>query len=145
MTCESWQELILDKEYLTEVQQQDLDQHLSICIRCIIWAEALAEVETNMTLRLQAEVNPLALRKAVLHSLAINRRQNWMAGVPDFLETLGWSAVGILGIVGLTLGTNRANWLGNHLLWMGTAALAGTVAWAAVILWKEKSEPGFLP
>jgi predicted anti-sigma-YlaC factor YlaD len=144
MTCESWQELILDREYLDEVERRDLDQHLSNCIHCSAWAKALAEVDANMTEYLKAEVNPLALRSHVLYALARERRQNWMAAVPDLLDVLGWGAVGVLGIAGLLLWTNWTSGFGNHHLWIGVAALAGSMAWAGSVLWKEESEAGHL-
>jgi len=140
MTCESWQELILDREYLEEVQRRDLDQHLPNCIYCSTWAKALAEVDANMKEYLKAEVIPLTLRDRVHYALARERRQNWMAAVPDLLDVLGWGAVGVLGIAGILFWTNWASGFGNHHVWMGVAALAGSMAWAGSVLWKEESE-----
>jgi predicted anti-sigma-YlaC factor YlaD len=144
MTCESWQELILDREYLDEVERRDLDQHLTNCIHCSAWAKALAEVDANVTEYLKTEATPLALRGRVLYALAWERRQNWMATVPDLLDVLGWGAVGVLGIAGLLLWTNWTSGFGNHHLWIGVAALAGSMAWAGSVFWKEESEAGHL-
>jgi hypothetical protein len=140
MTCEGWQELILDRENLDEVQRHDLAQHLPNCIHCSTWAKALAEVDANVTEKLMAEVSPLALRGRVLYALARERRQNWMAAVLDLLDVLGWGAVGVLGMAGLLLWSNLASRFGNHHLWMGVAALVGSMAWAGSVLWKEESE-----
>ena len=140
MTCENWRDLLLDSEYLSDTQRQELDQHLSNCASCEVWATALAEVDSQGREVFEAEINAMAFRARVLDSLARHRRLNWMASVPDLLEVLGWSAIGLLGMVGLLVWTNRASWLGNHLVWMGTVALAGSVAWAGIVLWKEESE-----
>jgi predicted anti-sigma-YlaC factor YlaD len=140
MTCEGWQELILDRKSLDEAQRQDLDQHLPNCIHCSTWAKALAEMDATMTEKLNAEVNPLALRRRVLYALARERRQNWMAAVPDVLDVLGWGAVVVIGMVSLLLSTNWASRFGNHIVSMGVAALVGSMAWAASVLWKEESE-----
>jgi len=140
MTCESWQELILDREYLDEVQRRNLDQHLSNCNNCRAWAKALGEAEAVVTDQLLAEMDPLTFRAQLLHALARERRQNWMAAVPDLLDVLGWGAVGVLGMAGLLLWTNWASGFGNHHVWMGVAALAGSMAWAGSVLWKEESE-----
>ena len=140
MTCENWQELILDREYLEEVQQRDLNQHLPNCINCTSWAKALAEVDANVMEYLKAEATPLALTGRVSYALARERRQNWMAAVPDLLDVLGWGAVGALGMVSLLLWTNWATGFGNHYVWLGVAALAGSMAWAGSVLWKEESE-----
>lgn len=140
MTCESWQELILDREYLDEVQRRDLDQHLPNCIHCSTWAKALVEMDATMTEYLKAEVNPLTVRGRVVYALARERRQNWMAAVPDVLDVLGWGAIGVLGMMGLLLWTSWASRPGNHLVWIGVAALLGSMAWAGSVLWKEESE-----
>lgn len=140
MICEDWQQLILDEEYLNETQRQDLDRHLSNCTSCHIWANALVEVETYATDQLQAEINLSALRERVFYALARQNRQSWMATVPELLDALGWSALGVVGMIGLSLLTNRASWVGNHLLWMGAAAVVGSVAWATAVLSKEESE-----
>ena len=139
MTCAEWRELILDREYLNDAQRQRLDEHLSNCADCKVWDMALAEVDTQAIALVKAEVNPVAFQAQVLRAVARQRRRNWMASVPDLLDVVGWSAVGLLGMVGLLVWTNRASWLGNHLVWMGSAALVGGVAWAALVLWKEES------
>jgi predicted anti-sigma-YlaC factor YlaD len=140
MKCESCQELILDGEYLDEVQRRELDQHLPNCIHCSTWANALAEVDENVTEYLKAEATSLALGGRVLYALARERRQNWMATVPDLLDVLGWGALGALGMIGLLLWTSWASGFGIHHVWMGIAALAGSMAWAGSVLWKEESE-----
>ena len=140
MTCENWQDLILDREDLNDAQRQELDQHLSNCLSCDVWAAALAAVDAQGREQFQSQINPKAFHARVLNSLARHRRRSWMASMPDLLDVLGWTAVGLLGMVGLLVWTDRTNWLGNDLVWMGTAALVGSVAWAAVVLRKEASE-----
>ena len=66
MTCESWQELVLEREYLNEVQRRNLDQHLSNCSYCRAWEKALAEVEAVVTDQLLAQMDPLAFPGAAL-------------------------------------------------------------------------------
>jgi predicted anti-sigma-YlaC factor YlaD len=144
MTCENWQDLILDREHLNDAQRQELDQHLSNCVACEVWAAALAEVDSQGREVFQAEIDPMTFQARVLRSLARYRRRSWMTSVAELLDALGWTAIGLLGMVGLLVWTNRANWLGNHLVWMGSAALVGGVAWAAVVLWKEESGPRLL-
>ena len=139
MTCENWRDLLLDSEYLSDAQRQELDQHLSNCVSCEVWAVALAEVDSQGREVFQAEMNLVALQARVLRAVARHRWRTWMSSVPDFLDVLGWSAVGLLGMVGLLVWTGRVSLLGNHLVWMGAPALVGGVAWAAVVLWKEES------
>ena len=139
MTCENWQDFILDREQLNDAQRQELDQHLSICANCKVWAMALAGVDAQAIALFQAEVNPVACQERVLRTVARQRRQKWISAVPDLLDAIGWSAVGVLGIIGFLVWTNRASWLGNHLVWMALPALVGSVARAAVVLWKEES------
>jgi predicted anti-sigma-YlaC factor YlaD len=139
MTCENWRDLLLDREHLNNAQRQELDEHLANCVGCEVWAAALAEVDAQGKEQFQAEVNPAAFQTRVLCAVAHQSQQNWMESVPVVLDVLGWSAVGLLGMVGILVGTNRINWLGNHLMWMGAAALVGSVAWAVVVLWKEES------
>jgi len=139
MTCENWQDLILDGEDLNDAQRKELNRHLSICASCEAWAVALAEVDAQGRELFKTEINPMAFQARLLNSLARQRRRSWMASLPDLLDVLGWSAVGLLGMVALLVWTNRANWLGNDLVWMGTAALVGSVAWAAVVLRREES------
>jgi hypothetical protein len=104
-------------------------------------AKALAEMNANMREYLKAEVNPPALKGGVFYALARERQQkNWMSAVPALLDVLGWSLVGALGMLGLQLWTNSANAFGNHHVWMGVAALVGSMAWAGSVLWKEESE-----
>jgi predicted anti-sigma-YlaC factor YlaD len=142
MTCESWQELVLDREYLNEVQRRNLDQHLSNCVTCRAWAKALAEVEAVVTDQLLTEMDPMAFRARLLDALARERRQKWMAAVPDLLDALGWSALGVLGTAALLLWTTWVVWLTNHLVLAGAVGLVGSLALAGVILWKEESEAG---
>jgi predicted anti-sigma-YlaC factor YlaD len=144
MTCESWQELVLEREYLNEVQRRNLDQHLSNCSYCRAWEKALAEVEAVVTDQLLAEMDPMAFRDRLLHTLARERRQKWMAAVPDLLDALGWSAIGVLVIVALLFWTTWIVWLGNHPVLVGTVALVGSLALAGAVLWKEESEAGVL-
>jgi predicted anti-sigma-YlaC factor YlaD len=139
MTCENWQDLLLDREHLNDAQRQKLDEHLSDCADCKIWAMALAEVDARAVDLFQTEVNPVAFQERVLRAVARQLWRNWMSSVPDFLDVLGWSAIGLLGMVGLLVWTDRVSLLGNHLVWMGAPALVGGVAWAAVVLWKEES------
>ena len=63
-----------------------------------------------------------------------------MAAVPDVLDVLGWGAVGVLGMLGFLLWTNWATGFGKHHVWMGVAALVGSMAWAGSVLLKEESE-----
>jgi predicted anti-sigma-YlaC factor YlaD len=142
MTCERWQELVLDREYLNEVQRRNLDQHLSNCVTCRAWAKALAEAEAVVTDQLLTEMDPTAFRARLLDALARERRQKWMAAVPDVLDALGWSAIGVLGIAALLLWTTWVVWLGNHLVLAGAVGLVGSLACAGVVLWKEESEAG---
>jgi predicted anti-sigma-YlaC factor YlaD len=144
MTCESWQELVLEREYLNEVQRRNLDQHLSNCRDCRAWEKALAEVEAVVTDQLLAEMDPMAFRDRLFHALARERRQKWMAAVPDLLDALGWSAIGVLGIVALLFWTNWVVWVGKHLVFVGAVALVGSLAWAGAVLWKEETEAGVL-
>ncbi len=144
MTCESWQEMILDREYLNDAQRRNLDQHLSNCNNCLAWAKALAEAEAVVTDQLLTEMDPLAFRTRLLHALAQERRQNWMAAVPNLLDTLGWSAIGVLGIAAILLWTTWIVWLESHLVLAGAIALVGSLAWAGAVLWKEESEVGVL-
>jgi len=144
MTCEHWQDLLLYRENLNDAKRLELDRHLSNCVSCEAWAAALAEVDAQGGALFQADVDAMAFQARVLHSLARYRRRNWMASVPDLLDVLGWSAVGLLVMVGSLVWTNRVNWLGDDLVWMGTAALVGGVAWAAVVLWREESETRLL-
>jgi predicted anti-sigma-YlaC factor YlaD len=140
MTCESWQELILDRESLDQAQRRDLDQHLLNCIHCSSWAKALAEMDATLTEYLKAEATPLTLTGRVRYALARERRQNWMAAVPDLLDVLGWGAVGVLAMLGFLLWTNGATAFGIHRVSMGVAALIGSMAWAGSVLWREQSE-----
>jgi predicted anti-sigma-YlaC factor YlaD len=144
MTCESWQELVLDKEYLNEVQRQNLDQHLSNCNDCRAWAKALAEAEAVVTDQLLAQMDPLAFRARLFDALAQERRKNWMAAIPDLLDALGWIAIGVMGMAAILLWTTWPVWLGNHVVLAGAVALFGSLAWAGAVLWKEESEAGVL-
>ena len=138
MKCEDWQELILEREQLEPDQQRELGQHLSSCDGCRFWAKALTETETTLTAQLRAELNPSALGPRI--SRAVARERRWMNGVPELLDTLGWSALWILAMAGLLLWTNWRGWIGNHLFWAGAGTLAASLAWAGRVLWKDESE-----
>jgi predicted anti-sigma-YlaC factor YlaD len=138
MKCEDWQELILEREQLELGQQTNLAQHLSSCEDCREWAKALAEMDASLTTQLIADLNPSVLPPRI--SRAVAREKIWMAGVPDFLEALGWSALWMLTMAGVLLWTNGRGWIGNHLFWAGAGTLAASLAWAGRVLWKDKSE-----
>jgi predicted anti-sigma-YlaC factor YlaD len=139
MTCEAWQELILDKESLADLERRELQRHLSSCFQCQAWAKALAEAEVILTEQLKFEANPSELRALVLRAVARERRRPWMTGALELLDGLGWGAVGVLAVAAFAFWTHWTT-LDNHLVWMGTAAVAGSVAWAGGVLRKEDRE-----
>ena len=135
MKCEDWQELILEREQLQPAEQAELDQHLSSCTGCRLWAKALAEIEATLTEQLRAELNPSLLRPRILR--AVGRERSWIDGMPELLDALGWSALGVLAMAGLLL---WSRWQGWHLWLPGAATLGGSLAWAGRVLWREQSE-----
>jgi len=135
MKCENWQELILDREQLEPDKQRELAQHLSSCDGCRMWAKALAEIEATLTEQLRAELNPSVLGPRISRHVA--RERSWMTGMPELLDTLGWSALGILAMTGLLLWSNSRGW---HLWLAGAGTLAASLAWAGRVLWKDQSE-----
>ncbi len=140
MKCEDCQELILEREWLAPGQEIELGQHLSSCDDCRAWARALTEVEATLTAQLCAELNPSVLGPRIARAVA--RERIWTAGVPELLDSLGWSALGILAMMGLLLWSNWQSWR----LWLaGAGTLAASLVWAGRVLWKEHSETGRLP
>jgi len=135
MKCEDWQELILERERLEPEKQRELGQHLSSCPGCRVWAKALTEIEVILTAQLRAELNPSVLSPRI--SRAVARERSWMKGVPELLDALGWNALGVLAMAGLLL---WSNWRGWHLWLAGAGILAGSLAWAGRVLWKDHSE-----
>ena len=95
MTCEGWQELILDEECLDDVQQRELHEHLSNCMDCRAWAQALVGAEALLTEQLKSEANSSELTTLVLRAVARERRQPWMTAAPELLDGLGWGAIGV--------------------------------------------------
>jgi predicted anti-sigma-YlaC factor YlaD len=138
MKCEEWQELILEREQLEPGEQRDLGRHLSSCNDCRVWAEALTEMEANLTAQLQVELHPSALIRRI--SRAVARERNWTKGVPELLEALGWNALAVLAMAGLLLWTHWRGWIGHHLLLAGVGTLAASLSWAGRVLWKDQSE-----
>ena len=143
MTCEAWQELILDKESLRDLERRELEKHLSSCIDCQAWEKALVETDTMLTEELKSEANASDLRALVLRAVARERRQPWMTEAFDLLDGLGWGAMGVLGVVAFMFWTHWTT-LDNHLVWMGAAAVAGSVAWAGGVLRKEDRKAGLV-
>ena len=142
MKCEDWQEMILEREQLGPGKQRELAEHLSNCGSCRVWEKTLTEIEATLTAQLRAELNPSLLGPRIWRAVARERR--WMNGVPELLDALGWSALGIMAISGLLLWTNWRGWIDNHLLWVGAGTLAASLAWAGRVLWKDQSETGRL-
>ena len=140
MKCEDWQELILERERLEPDEQRELGQHLAGCIGCRAWAKALTEIEAILTAQLRAELNLSVLSPRISRAVARERSRRWMTGVPELLDALGWSALGILAMAGLLLWSNWRHWIGDHLLLAGAGTLAGSLAWAGWVLWKDQSE-----
>ncbi len=139
MTCEEWQDEILDEEFLSDLRRRDLHLHMSSCVNCRAWAEALAGMEESLKQQLKSEASPSSLRPLVLRAVARERRSSWVAAAPELLDGLGWGAVGVLGMAALMFWTNWP-WLDHYLVWMGAAAVAGSAGWAGGVLRKEKSE-----
>jgi|ERR1035438_6412374 predicted anti-sigma-YlaC factor YlaD len=138
MKCEDWQEMILEREQLEVGKQRELAEHLSNCGGCRVWVKALTEIEARLTVQLRAELNPSVLGPRI--SRAVARERRWMNGVPELLDALGWSALGIVAISGLLLWTNWMGWISNHLLLVGAGTLAASLAWAGRVLWSDQSE-----
>jgi predicted anti-sigma-YlaC factor YlaD len=133
MTCEGWQELILEPERLAPAEQNRLQQHLACCSGCRLWANALAEVDSILTAELRAAIDPSALHQRIARAVAHERR--WMTRVPEALDALGWSALAILVMASLLLCSNCRPW---HLWLAGAATLSGSLAWAARALGNER-------
>lgn len=138
MKCEDWQELILERERLEPGEQRQLSQHLTSCTGCRAWAKVLTEIETTLTAQLRAELNPSGLHPRI--SRAVARERRWMKDVPELLDALGWNALGVLALGALLLGSHWRGWFGDHLWLVGAATMAGSLAWAGWVLWKDQSE-----
>lgn len=138
MRCEDWQEMILEREQLEPGKHRQLAEHLSICASCRVWEKALTEIEATLAAQLRAELNPSLLGTRI--SRAVARERRWVNGVPELLDALGWSALGIMAIAGMLLWTNWRGWIISHLLWVGAGTLAASLAWAGRVLWRDQSE-----
>ena len=140
MRCEDCQERIFERDGLEPLDLQALDQHLLTCAECLKWAKALNEVDAELRAQLHAEVTVPGLRARILGRVAWERRRFWVAAVPELMDGLGWSIVGILAMSVLFLWPNVMGWIATHLLSVGGAALVGSLVWAARVLWKEESD-----
>jgi predicted anti-sigma-YlaC factor YlaD len=135
MNCDHWQELILDRERLEPAERERLDRHLAECAGCRAWALALAEVESVLASQLRTELQASALRPRIERAVAHERI--WVDGLPEMLEALGWSAVGVLAMAGLLLWSNWVDWR----LWLAAACtLTGSLVWAVRALRNELPE-----
>ena len=137
MKCEDWQERTLERENLEPLDLRELDQHLITCAECRKWATALNEVDAELRVQLRAEVNVPDLRPRILGHVARERRRLWITAMPELMDALGWSIVGILAMAILFLWSNWTDWIAAHLLSAGAATLVGSLMWAARVLWKE--------
>ena len=68
-----------------------------------------------------------------------------MTGARELLDALGWSALAVLAMSGLLLWSGWQDWIGDHLLLMGASTLAGSLAWAGLVLWRDGSEARRIP
>lgn len=140
MKCEDAQQWMFERDDLGPPEQQELDQHLLTCGDCRKWAQTLSDVEAELTTQLQAEVSAPDLPPRMLGLVARERRRRRITAMPELLDALGWSVVGILAMAALSLWTNWTDWITAHLRSTGAATLIGSLLWAARVLWKEDSD-----
>ena len=114
MKCEDWQERIFDLEGLEPSARQELEQHLLACAECSKWAKALNEVEVELKSQLQEEMNTPDLRPRILDRVAQERRIRWIATLPELMDALGWTAIGILAMAPLLLRSDWMAWIIAH-------------------------------
>ena len=140
MRCEDWQELIFERDGLEPLDRQELDQHLITCAECLKWVKALNEVDAELRAQLRAEVSVPDLRPRILGHVARERGRLWITAMPELMDALGWSIVGILAIAVLFLWSNWTDWIAAHLVSAGAVTLVGSLMWAARALWEEDSD-----
>jgi hypothetical protein len=138
MKCEDWQELILRREELEPRERADIAQHLLRCDDCRLWTKALEEIDATLATELKAALDPSALRPRIAR--AVGRERRWMAELPELLDALGWSALGIMALAGLLLWTSGRGWMENHLDGVGAVTLGASLAWAGLVLWKSETD-----
>ena len=140
MRCDDWQGRILERNALEPFDDLELDRHLLSCAECVKWARALNEVDAELRAQLNAEVTVPDLRPRILGLVAQQRRRRWATAMPELMDALGWSTMGILAMAGLFLWPNVMDWIKTHLLSVGGTALVASLVWAARALWREESD-----